>query len=45
MELVDQPGPVLAFLIALGDEYLIGLATLNHFRVTFDHGRRLIVEP
>ena len=45
VELVDQPGLLDALVIALGDEYLIGLAIMNHFRVTFDHGQRVIVEP
>jgi predicted aspartyl protease len=44
VELVDQPGPIDALIIALGDEYLLGLATLNHFSVTFDHGRQVSVE-
>ena len=44
VELVDHPGPFDALILALGDEYLLGLAALNHFRVTFDHGQRLIVE-
>ena len=43
--LLDQPGILDALIIALGDEYLIGLAIVNHFRVTFDHGQRVIVEP
>ena len=30
---------------ALGTEYLLGLPLLNHYRVTFDHGERVIVEP
>jgi predicted aspartyl protease len=45
VELVDQPGLIDALIVALGDEYLIGLQTTNHFRITFDHGQRLIVEP
>jgi predicted aspartyl protease len=45
VELVDQPGPINALIIALGDEYLIGIETINHFQVCFDHGLRLIVEP
>ena len=45
VELLDQPGSIDAQIIALGDEYLLGLAILNHFRVTFDHGQRVIVEP
>jgi hypothetical protein len=44
VELVDVPGPFDALVIALGGEYLLGLAALNHFGVTFDHGHRLIVE-
>lgn len=44
IELVDQPGPIDALIIALGDEYLLGLPVLNHFKVTFDHGQRVSVE-
>ena len=28
-----------------GREVLLGRAVLDHFRVTFDHGREVIVEP
>ncbi|MGH2559623.1 MAG: hypothetical protein ACRDJH_11205 [Thermomicrobiales bacterium] len=45
MELVDQPGSIVASIIAVGDKFVLGLATLNHFRVIFDHGQRVIVEP
>ena len=45
VELLDEPGPVDSYIIALGDEYLVGIEVLNHFRVTFDHGQRVIVEP
>ncbi len=45
VELLDQPGAVEALIIALGDEYLIGIEPLNHFAVTFDHGQRVIVDP
>lgn len=45
VELVDQPGSLQARIIALGDEYLIGIRMLNHFRVTLDHGQQIIVEP
>ena len=45
VDLVELSGAVPGQIIALGDEYLLGLATLNHVRVTFDHGQRLIVEP
>lgn len=37
VELIDAPGQWDALVIALGDEYLIGLALINHFKVTFDH--------
>ena len=45
VELSAQPLLVEANIIALGDEYLIGIELLNHFRVTLDHGQRVIVEP
>lgn len=45
IELIGMPRPIAAPIIAIGDEYLLGLATLNHFKVTFDHGQRVIVEP
>jgi predicted aspartyl protease len=45
VELVDLPGPIPARIIALGEDFLIGIQTLNHFRVTFDHGQRVIIEP
>lgn len=45
LELVLQPSLIPVVIIALGDEYLVGLATINHFRLTFDHGQRLVVEP
>jgi clan AA aspartic protease len=44
VELVEPSGPIDALIIALGDEYLLGLPTLNHFKVTFDHGATLTVE-
>jgi hypothetical protein len=31
-------------IMALGESYLIGLALLNLFRVTLDHGQQVIVE-
>ena len=38
--------PVLPVSIAVGSrEVLIGLAFTNNFRVTFDHGREVMVEP
>jgi predicted aspartyl protease len=29
----------------VGGEVLVGLSLLDHFAVTFDHGRQIIVEP
>jgi hypothetical protein len=46
LELVDAgTGAFDAVFICIGDEYLLGLPAINHFRVTFDHGQRLILEP
>jgi predicted aspartyl protease len=45
MELIDQPRVLAVPITALGDEFPIGLAAMNHVRITFDHGRQLIVEP
>ena len=38
-----QPTPVPV--VALGDEYIIGLGILNHFAVLFDHGEKVVVNP
>ncbi len=45
VELLDLPGAINALVIALGEEYLVGIQTLNHFKVTFDHGQQVLVEP
>jgi predicted aspartyl protease len=45
VELVDEPWPIPALILALGNEYLIGIRTLIHFRVVVDHGQRVLVEP
>ena len=37
--------PKPTYIVALGDEHIIGLGVLNNFTVTFDHGRRVIVSP
>lgn len=34
--------PVLV--IALGNEFLLGLSSVNYFRVTLDHGQQVIIE-
>jgi predicted aspartyl protease len=44
-ELVDAPGSFRVDAVALGDEFLIGLFTMNFFKFVFDHGLRLLVEP
>lgn len=44
VEIVGFP-PVEAAITVLGDEYLLGTGVIDNFQVTFDHGRRLIVEP
>jgi predicted aspartyl protease len=36
---------VMTVVIALGDEPLVGREVTDRFRVTFDHGREIIVEP
>ena len=36
--------PVRTAVIALGGERLLGRGITNHFRVTFDHGTRIVVE-
>lgn len=44
VKLAEHPNPIDALIIALGDEYLLGLPTLNHFKVTFDHGKTITVK-
>ncbi len=34
-----------ATVAALGNEYILGRGVIDRFRVTFDHGRQVIVEP
>jgi predicted aspartyl protease len=36
--------PVQAAVTMLGEETLLGIGVVDHYRVTFDHGQRLIVE-
>ncbi len=31
--------------VALGDQYILGRGIIDLFKVTFDHGERLVVEP
>lgn len=37
--------PVNATIIALGDEPILGTGVTNHFKLTFDRGIKVIVEP
>lgn len=32
-------------IIALGDEPILGTSVTNHFKLIFDHGAKIIVEP
>jgi hypothetical protein len=34
-----------AAIAILGNEHVLGLGILDRFRVTFDHGQQVIVEP
>ena len=36
--------PVPAAITVLGDEYILGRGVIDRYKVTFDHGQRLIVE-
>ena len=36
--------PVPAAIIALGREYILGRGVIDRFKITFDHGQRVIVE-
>lgn len=45
IELADVPGRFDAMAVALGDEYLVGLLSINRIRLTLDHGTRVVVEP
>ncbi|HEY7063328.1 MAG TPA: hypothetical protein VII06_17755 [Chloroflexota bacterium] len=42
---IGQLPPVLADIIVLENAALLGRAVTNQFRVIFDHGTRVIVEP
>ena len=33
------------YVTALADEYILGRGILDSYRVTFDHGERVIIEP
>jgi len=32
-----------ATIVALGDDYLLGRGILDHFKVVFDHGQRVVI--
>ncbi len=31
-------------IIVLGNNYLLGRSVIDHFKITFDHGKRIVVE-
>ena len=37
--------PLTTIVIALGDEPILGRAVADQFKITLDHGRRIVVEP
>jgi predicted aspartyl protease len=43
VEIVGLP-PIPAALIALGNEFILGRGIIDRFKVTFEHGERVIVE-
>lgn len=45
VEFADAPGLFDAMAIALGDEFLVGILSLNQIRLTLDHGRQVMIEP
>ena len=44
LELIGLTDPLDAWIVALGNEYILGRAVIDRFRLTFDHGARLIAE-
>jgi predicted aspartyl protease len=44
VEIIGFP-PLPAAIAILGNEHVLGLGILDRFRVTFDHGQQVIVEP
>jgi len=45
IQVAGLPNVIPAIILVLGDEFIVGRAVLDRFWVTFDHGRRLVVEP
>lgn len=45
IQIREVDGSMWGLIVALGTEYLLGLPLLNHYRVTFDHGQRVIIDP
>ena len=41
---IGQMTPLPVVVITLGDEPLIGQGIIKHFKITLDHGKRVIVE-
>lgn len=44
LEIVGLP-PVPVAITVLGNDYVLGRGVIDRFKVTFDHGQRVIVEP
>jgi predicted aspartyl protease len=42
---VDSFGPFGVYVVALGDEPLVGRGVSDRLRIILDHGQRLIIEP
>lgn len=42
---VGEFPPVTTIIVALGDEPILGRAVADQFKVTLDHGERIVVEP
>jgi predicted aspartyl protease len=42
---VGDLGSVPALITALGDEPLVGRGVIDRFRLTLDHGERVVIEP
>jgi predicted aspartyl protease len=41
IEISGLAPPIVGQITCLGNEWMIGLGLLNHFRVVFDHGRKV----
>lgn len=44
IEIIDF-SPMSGAITIVGNEYILGRGVIDRFKVTFDHGKRVIVEP